>query len=226
MKFSIKSAGQYSNKLSSLIRDLSFGYSMDNEGLVKITETHKKSQIKMGDLNTELVDEEKEIKPRNKIDQVDPMIRIALIEELIEEKNKVDYTINSEKSKISLVSPITKQTIGIDLALKENSLYRNTLMNTTYPQLLDVESSETESKGREQTIIDGKEIILNYTIITKKESLVDNKVINAKYLELAEKLREESDEIDRLQASTTFEFDNKFGLYDSRENLIEKYNKN
>lgn len=226
MKFSIKSAGQYSNKLSSLIRDLSFGYSMDNEGLVKITETHKKSQIKMGDLNTELVDEEKEIKPRNKIDQVDPMIRIALIEELIEEKNKIDYTINLEKSKISLVSPITKQTIGIDLALKENSLYRNTLMNTTYPQLLDVESSETENKGREQTIIDGKEIILNYTIITKKESLVDNKVINAKYLELAEKLREESDEIDRLQTSTTFEFDNKFGLYDSRENLIEKYNKN
>lgn len=223
MKFSIKSAGQYSNTLTRLISDFSW-YNAEYSGLVKVTEIHKKSQIRMGDLNATLEDEEKEIKPKGKMEQVDPMVRLEMLADLITEKNKIDYAINKEKAKISLTSPITGEEIGIDLAIKENSLYRNNYSNTLC-SVMSVESSEEEKVGREQTIIDGKEVVLNYPITIQKESLIKTDEINEKYLDVLEKLRQESDEIDRLQSSTIFEFDNKFSLYENRDSLVKKYSK-
>ena len=47
MKFSVKSAGQYSNVLSHMIAQFSInGYDAEKEGLVKVTEIAQKSKIK------------------------------------------------------------------------------------------------------------------------------------------------------------------------------------
>ena len=98
MKFTVKSAGQYSNVLSDMITNFSFrGYDKTADGLVQVTEISQKSKIVTGKPELTFEDEEKEIKPTNKIAQVNPMTRIQILKDLVEEKNKIDYEINKAK---------------------------------------------------------------------------------------------------------------------------------
>ncbi len=225
MKFSIKSAGQYSNALSSLINEFSMYLGRgEHSGLVKVTEIHQKSKVQTGGLGITLEDEEKEIKPEIGFFQVDPNIRIQILEDLVEEKDLIDSKINQEKANLVLVSPITNKTVTIDFAKKENAFYNRNLIGT-YSTLMDVESKETESEGTFETTLNDNKVSLKYPIITKKEPLINTEDIAKKYIELKEKLQQESDEIDRLQASTTFEFDNKFSTFDTRDSLVTKYSK-
>ena len=128
MKFTIKSAGQYSNVLSGMVAEFSFGYRAGQDGLQKITEISQKSKIVTGKPELTFEDEEKEIKPINKIAQVNPMTRIQILKDLVEEKNKIDYEINKAKQNLTITSPFSGEKIGVDLATKENTLYRRMVM--------------------------------------------------------------------------------------------------
>lgn len=225
MKFSIKSAGQYSNALTSLINEFSTFYGRDEgTGLLKVTEIHQKSKVQTGGLGITLEDEEKEIKPEIGFFQVDPKIRIEILEDLVKEKDLIDSKINQEKANLTLVSPITNEQVTIDFAKKENAFYNRNLVNV-YNTLMNVEDKEIEKEGIFETTLNDNKVSLRYPIIIKKESLIDTKEIANKYIKLKEKLQLESDEIDRLQAGTTFEFENKFSTFDTKESLINKYSK-
>ena len=90
---------------------------------------------------------------------------------------------------------------------------------------MNVESKETEKEGIFETTLNDNKVALKYPIIIKNESLIETKEITKKYIDLKEKLQLESDEIDKLQAGTTFEFDNKFSTFDTKESLVTKYSK-
>ena len=167
-------------------------------------------------------DETKEIKPESKLAQVDPNIRIQIIEDLCAEKNKIDQEIAKQKSELTVVSPITGETVSIDFAKKENSFYNNNLI-FAYNSINIDETDTIEKESTVKIVVDGKEVAFNYPVEITKECLLDLESITQKTLELKEKLQKESEEIDRLQASTTFEFDNKYSIFETKESLIKKY---
>lgn len=224
MKFSVKSAGQYSNALASLINEFSTIYTTRDEyaGLVKTTEIHEKSKVVVGEMGKIYEDETKEVKSSIPFYRTDPNVRIKILEDLISEKNKIDAKINNVKAGLTLLSPISNETVTVDFAKKENSLYKNCLAQT-YSSCMNAKAEDTEKEGSFNIPVDGKEMVFRYPIIVKKELLIDTKELHRKFMDLKEKLQRESDEIDRLQANTTFDFDNKFSIFESVESLIDKY---
>ena len=223
MEFNIKSAGQYSNVLSVMISRFQFGGNDVAEGLVKKTETSLLSRIVTGTDTLKFEDEVEEIKPERKISQIDPMVRIKILEDLVTEKNKIDYEINKKKSTLNIKSPITGETINVDLAKKENALYKNALMDNGYKELLDVNDSERKVIKNKELKIEDQKIVAEYPVIIKTESKVDSGVINEKYAELYNKTQEESNLIDSALSGAFFHFDCKFPTYYSEEKIIAMY---
>lgn len=224
MKFTVKSAGQYSNVLSDMITNFSFrGYDKTADGLVQVTEISQKSKIVTGKPELTFEDEEKEIKPTNKIAQVNPMTRIQILKDLVEEKNKIDYEINKAKQNLTITSPFSGEKIGVDLATKENTLYRRMVMKNM-EDLLGVEDEEVELTKRMSLSIDGQNMVFEYPVVTKKTSLVDEGKVNDMYAELHKKTQEASDLIDGALSSTSFEFENKFPLFKNVDKVIKMYN--
>lgn len=223
MKFTIKSAGQYSNVLSEMIKKFGIrGYDVEREGLVKVTEIAQKSKIVTGKPELTFQDEEKENRPLDKIAQVNPMVRAQILKDLVDEKNRIDYEINKQKQALTIVSPFTNKEINVDLATKENSLYRHFLMEN-YNALLGINDDEIETTKRMSLSIDGQNMIFEYPVITKKESLVDEGKINEEYTDLYSKTQTSSDLIDKALSSTSFEFETKFPLYENVDKVIKMY---
>lgn len=168
MKFNVKSAGQYSNVLSEMIKKFGIrGYDVEREGLVKVTEIAQKSKIVTGKPELTFQDEEKENRPLDKIAQVNPMVRAQILKDLVDEKNRIDYEINKQKQALIIVSPFTNKEINVDLATKENSLYRHFLMEN-YNALLGINDDEIETTKKMSLSIDGQNMIFEYPVITKK----------------------------------------------------------
>lgn len=223
MKFNVKSAGQYSNVLSEMIKKFGIrGYDVEREGLVKVTEIAQKSKIVTGKPELTFQDEEKENRPLDKIAQVNPMVRAQILKDLVDEKNRIDYEINKQKQALTIVSPFTNKEINVDLATKENSLYRHFLMEN-YNALLGINDDEIETTKRMSLSIDGQNMIFEYPVITKKESLVDEGKINEEYTDLYSKTQTSSDLIDKALSSTSFEFETKFPLYENVDKVIKMY---
>lgn len=223
MKFNVKSAGQYSNVLSEMIKKFGIrGYDVEREGLVKVTEIAQKSKIVTGKPELTFQDEEKENRPLDKIAQVNPMVRAQILKDLVDEKNRIDYKINKQKQALTIVSPFTNKEINVDLATKENSLYRHFLMEN-YNALLGINDDEIETTKRMSLSIDGQNMIFEYPVITKKESLVDEGKINEEYTDLYSKTQTSSDLIDKALSSTSFEFETKFPLYENVDKVIKMY---
>lgn len=223
MKFSVKSAGQYSNVLSQMIAQFSIdGYDAEKEGLVKVTEIAQKSKIKTGKEEMVYEDEIKEKTPVRPIAKLDPMKRMLIILDLVEEKNKIDYEINKAKQGLTIVSPFSNIEIGVDLAMKENALYRRTAM-LNLANMLDVEEGEVEQTRKMSLLVDGVNMTFEYPFIIKKESLVDEGKVNELYEELHTKTQEASDLIDKALSSSTLEFENKFPLFRNIDKVIKMY---
>ena len=223
MKFNVKSAGQYSNVLSEMIKKVGIrGYDVEREGLVKVTEIAQKSKIVTGKPELTFQDEEKENRPLDKIAQVNPMVRAQILKDLVDEKNRIDYEINKQKQALTIVSPFTNKEINVDLATKENSLYRHFLMEN-YNALLGINDDEIETTKKMSLSIDGQNMIFEYPVITKKESLVDEGKINEEYTDLYSKTQTSSDLIDKALSSTSFEFETKFPLYENVDKVIKMY---
>ena len=223
MKFSVKSAGQYSNVLSQMIAQFSIdGYDAEKEGLVKVTEIAQKSKIKTGKEEMVYEDEVKEKTPVRPIAKLDPMKRMLIILDLVEEKNKIDYEINKAKQGLTIVSPFSNTEIGVDLAMKENALYRRTAM-LNLANMLDVEEGEVEQTRKMSLLVDGVNMTFEYPFIIKKESLVDEGKVNELYEELHTKTQEASDLIDKALSSSTLEFENKFALFRNIDKVIKMY---
>ena len=223
MKFSVKSAGQYSNVLSHMIAQFSInGYDAEKEGLVKVTEIAQKSKIKTGKEEMAYEDESKEKTPVRPIAKLDPMKRMLIILDLVEEKNKIDYEINKAKQGLTIMSPFSNTEIGVDLAMKENALYRRTAM-LNLENMLDVEEGEIEQTRKMSLLVDGVNMTFEYPFIIKKESLVDEGKVNELYEELHTKTQEASDLIDKALSSSTLEFENKFPLFKNIDKVIKMY---
>lgn len=223
MKFSVKSAGQYSNVLSQMIAQFSIdGYDAEKEGLVKVTEIAQKSKIKTGKEEMVYEDEVKEKTPVRPIAKLDPMKRMLIILDLVEEKNKIDYEINKAKQGLTIMSPFSNTEIGVDLAMKENALYRRTAM-LNLENMLDVEEGEIEQTRKMSLLVDGVNMTFEYPFIIKKESLVDEGKVNELYEELHTKTQEASDLIDKALSSSTLEFENKFPLFKNIDKVIKMY---
>lgn len=223
MKFSVKSAGQYSNVLSHMIAQFSInGYDAEKEGLVKVTEIAQKSKIKTGKEEMVYEDEVKEKTPVRPIAKLDPMKRMLIILDLVEEKNKIDYEINKAKQGLTIMSPFSNTEIGVDLAMKENALYRRTAM-LNLENMLDVEEGEIEQTRKMSLLVDGVNMTFEYPFIIKKESLVDEGKVNELYEELHTKTQEASDLIDKALSSSTLEFENKFPLFKNIDKVIKMY---
>lgn len=223
MKFNVKSAGQYSNVLSEMIKKFGIrGYDVEREGLVKVTEIAQKSKIVTGKPELTFQDEEKENRPLDKIAQVNPMVRAQILKDLVDEKNRIDYEINKQKQALTIVSPFTNKEINVDLATKENSLYRHFLMEN-YNALLGINDDEIETTKKMSLSIDGQNMIFEYPVITKKESLIDEGKINEEYTDLYSKTQTSSDLIDKALSSTSFEFETKFPLYENVDKVIKMY---
>lgn len=223
MKFSVKSAGQYSNVLSHMIAQFSInGYDAEKEGLVKVTEIAQKSKIKTGKEEMAYEDESKEKTPVRPIAKLDPMKRMLIILDLVEEKNKIDYEINKAKQGLTIMSPFSNTEIGVDLAMKENALYRRTAM-LNLENMLDVEEGEVEQTRKMSLLVDGVNMTFEYPFIIKKESLVDEGKVNELYEELHTKTQEASDLIDKALSSSTLEFENKFPLFKNIDKVIKMY---
>ena len=133
MKFTVKSAGQYSNILSEMISSFSFrGFDEVADGLVKVTEISEKSKIVTGKPELIYEDEQKEIKPTNKVAQIDPMVRVQILKDLVAEKNKIDYEIS--KQKIQLHNAENQLTDQSQLLIIQMENTWNEL-NNTYQQI-------------------------------------------------------------------------------------------
>ena len=114
MRFNIKTAMEYSSKLKNLTNDVenSLGVSnslvnrYDNDstdvpattnGLYNATVTHKKASLNKV-LGKVLEDEVLEVKAKSDLTKISPAIRLKMVSDLIEEREKIDYEIETAKN--------------------------------------------------------------------------------------------------------------------------------
>lgn len=230
-----KEAGNYSSKLKLLaetIKDSLVGYNA--EGIYKTTTNIDKTEIRKI-TGKEYDDEEIVSEPQTLLGRVNPLIRVNMLIDLLDEINKIDYEIETRKNEAKIKSQFLDKEVTFDFAKKENiaygengkSRYGNVGINLLsvigeLKKLNDEIPEQNSEKVISAISTDNEKVDLKAKVTVKKEMTFKKQELNRIYEEYSEKARLQSKEIEKC-AIQDFEFQPKFSFNETIDSLISKY---
>lgn len=243
MELNIKTARDYSSKLKNVIEEVKNSlrvnsvlinmYDRDNvntipavqNGIYKATVTHKKSSVNDA-IGKELNDEVTNFEATGDLQKISPDIRLTMLKDLMEERAKVDYQIESIKNKSTIKDAFSGDQVTYDFGCQINNAYREYMKGVLEPLLNADKELNTVINGKMTAISDGDEkssVIVTYPIEIKAELNVKGDIV-AMYEDIDNKIRENSARLSSVEISQLFSFEPKFSLNQTVKGLIAKYN--
>lgn len=230
-----KEAGNYSSKLQNLVNQIKeslVGYSPD--GIYEITKKIDKEELRMV-TGKDYQDETEDIKPTSMLGNVNPITRVKMIIDLLDEINAIDYEIETRKNNATIRSTFLNKDVTFDFAKKENIAYGEkgksrlgwdgtNLLNiiNTLKGLNDAIPTDTSEKIISTVGTNNETVQLKAKVTTTKKLTFDKAELNKLYEEYAEKVRLQSKAIEK-SAIEDFEFTPKFSLNETLNTLIARY---
>lgn len=230
-----KEAGNYSCKLKELaeeIKDSLVGYNSD--GIYDVTTTIDKSEIR-SITGKEYENETDESKPITPLGNVNPVDRVRMLIDLLDEINKVDYEIETRKNEAKIISPFLNKEVTFDFAKKENIAFGDCGKSRHCSSGINLLGIISELKKQndnipiqnsEKTIAtldsDNGRIDLRAKVSVRKELRFSKEDLSDIYEEYSEKVRQQSKAIEKC-AIQDFEFEPKFSFNETMDSLIRKY---
>lgn len=244
MKFNIKAARQYSSQLKDITNTIQNSLRTDSRlttpfsdkddfsaipaaqcGLYAVKVTHQKSKLNEV-LGKEFDDEVLEINPKSDLAKVDVNTRLQMVRDLIEERTKVDYEIESLKNKETYVDAFTNKAVTYDFGCKINKEYRN-FVSEVLSHIVEMDSKVTTTvNGKMQSVNSSDEkntVTVTYPIEITGESNVKQADVMKDLEEINQKCLENSANLNVIEISKFFDFEPKFNLNPTVRSLIEKY---
>jgi hypothetical protein len=239
MKFNIKTAMEYSSKLKNLTNDVenSLGVSnslvnrYDNDstdvpattnGLYNATVTHKKASLNKV-LGKVLEDEVLEVKAKSDLTKISPAIRLKMVSDLIEEREKIDYEIETAKNTNKIVDEFSGKEITYDFGCQVNKEYRKLLDLVLQPLINMNEELSITINGRMIDVSGEKSSVVVYPIDIVAKSNVDSNEVLKQFEDIDNKVKLNSAKLSEVQITKYFEFEPKFNLNPSVRSLIQAY---
>ena len=230
-----KEAGNYSSKLKLLaetVKDSLVGYNA--EGIYKETTTVDKEELRIV-TGKEYKDDEEVSEPKTMLGKVNPVVRVKMLIDLLDEINKIDYEIETRKKKKKIVSPFLDKEVTFDFAKKENIAYGES-GKSRYGGLginllsvigeLKKLNDDVPVQNSEKVITtvnsDNGRVDLKAKVSVKKELTFKKEKLNKLYEEYSEKARLQSKAIEKC-AIQDFAFEPKFSFNETIDSLITKY---
>lgn len=241
MKFNIKTAMEYSSKLKNLTNEvenslgvnsaLTSRYDSDStdvpatsNGLYSATVTHKKASLNKV-LGKVLEDEVIEVKAKIDLAKVSPATRLQMINDLIEEREKIDYEIETAKNSNKIVDEFSGKEITYDFGCQVNKEYRKLLDAVLQPLINMNEELSTTINGRMIDISGEKSSVVVYPIDIVAKSNVDSDEVLKQFEDIDNKVKLNSAKLSEVQITKYFEFEPKFNLNPSVRSLLQTYSK-
>ena len=245
MRFNIKSATKYSSSLKNVICDVEsslavrdslisrYGGETELEdmpaiknGLYDAVATYKKSKLN-NETGKELTDEVVNVSTKNDFCRISPEKRLKILQDLIEERNYIDYKIEEIKNTSTIVDEFSGRNLTYDLGAQINNSYRtfkeNILkplveMNSTLNATMNEKIVIAVGNGSEQTSIN-----TTYPVLIEAKSLVNSSDILALYEDINKKCDENSAKLSEVEITKYFDYEPKFSLKPSLKGLISQY---
>lgn len=230
-----KEAGNYSSKLKNMadaIKDSLVGYNA--EGIYKKTITTDKEELRIV-TGIEYQDEEEVVEPKSMLGKVDPVTRVEMLVDLLDEINKIDYEIETRKNEAKIVSPFLNEEVTFDFAKKENIAYGDcgksrfgncgiNLLSVIgeLKKLNEKMPTQTTEKSISTLSGDNNKVELKAKVSVDEELTFKKEELNKLYDDYAEKVRLQSKAIEKC-AIQDFEFEPKFSFNETIDSLIAKY---
>ena len=224
MKYNVKKAGEYSNKLQNkidailyelgpaVIRNTSDFYNYD------IVEKHKKST-----LSKEYEDEIVNMVPEKATMNASSLDLLKVVDAMLIEKLKIDNEISKMKKTLMIYHTRLGKEVSLDIALQDNKKFRETLL----PRLKELTEKTNVKTTKESELnsinVEGNATKLKYTVEVEKKVKFDVKEAVRYYKELLKDLDELSYAIDNKMAAEFFEFEPQFDVYDNIEKIAADY---
>ena len=237
MQLNKKEAGNYSSKLKNLAEEIKnslVGYSA--EGIYSKMVKVDKEEIRII-TGKEYKDDEEEIKPKTLLGNVNPVVRVKMLIDLLDEINKIDYEIETRKNEAAINSLFLDKEVTFDFAKKENiaygdcgkSRFGNSGINLLgiigeLKKLQDEIPTQTSEKTISAFGADNTRVDLKAKVITTEQLTFNKDELNEIYAEYSEKVRLQSKAIEKC-AIQDFEFDPKFSFNETMDSLIDRYSK-
>jgi len=225
MKYNIKKAGEYSNKLQNkidaILRELGFigfGATPSDFYNYDIVENHKKSA-----LSKDYEDEVVNVIPEKAMISASSLDLLKVVDAMLIEKLKIDNEISKMKKSLTIYHTRLDKEVSLDIALQDNKKFRETLL----PRLKELSEKANINTTKEAEVnsinVEGNATKLKYIVEVEKKLKFDAKEAAKYYKELLQDLDELSYAIDNKLASELFEFEPQFDVYDNIEKIVEDY---
>ena len=221
MKYNIKKAGEYSNKLQNKIDSI-----LDEFGVMglrsksdfynyNIVENHKKSA-----LSKEYEDEIINVVPEKAVINASSLDLLKVVDAMLIEKLKIDNEISKMKKTLTIYHTRLGKEVSLDIALQDNKKFRETLL----PRLKELTEKTNVNTTKEAELnsinVEGNATKLKYVVEVEKKVKFDVREAAEYYKKLLKDLDELSYAIDNKSTSEFFEFDPQFDVYDNIEKLV------
>lgn len=232
-----KEAGNYSSKLKNLadsVKDSLVGYNA--EGIYKKTIKTDKEELRLV-TGKDYKDDEEVVEPKSMLGNVDPVTRVKMLIDLLDEINKIDYEIETRKNEAKILSPFLGKEVTFDFAKKENIAYGdcgkarfgNSGVNLLgligeLKKLNDKIPTQTSEKTISAFGADNSRVDLKAKVSVDEELTFKKEELNRLYEDYAEKVRLQSKAIEKC-AIQDFDFEPKFSFNETIDSLIARYSK-
>lgn len=230
-----KEAGNYSSKLKLLadaVRESLVGYNA--EGIYKETIKVDKAEIRTV-TGKDYADENEVVEPKTMLGNVNPVTRVKMLIDLLDEINKIDYEIETRKNDAKIVSPFLGKEVTFDFAKKENIAYGEAgrsrygglginLLSVIgeLKKLNDKVPTQTSEKVITTVGLDNGKVDLKAKVSVDKELTFKKDELNKLYEEYSEKARLQSKAIEKC-AIQDFDFAPKFSFNETMDSLVARY---
>lgn len=243
MELNIKSARDYSSKLKNVIEEIKnslrvTGALVNNfdrdtninsvpatvNGIYKATITHKKSSLNEV-IGKNLEDEIITVEAQNDLAKISPDTRLTMLNDLMKERMKVDFLIETIKNQSTIKDSFSGENITYDFGCQVNNAYREYNEYVLKPLLNANKELNTVVNGKMTNISNSDErtsVTVAYPIEIKATLNINTDILT-KYEEIDNKIRENSAKLSSVEISKFFNFEPKFSLNPSVKGLIAKY---
>jgi hypothetical protein len=213
---SIKEAGRYANYLKGLISGAEYllGY---KQNYMKTTETHFKSKG-----NPEAQDETIEVVTERHFNcKANDLV--YMISELIEEKLKLAMAMENAKNGLTIEWEENGQKLTLDAAIEYNKKLREFIDNFVC-NLANVKTTVSKTSGVAYKMnAEGNQTSYRYDVDVKNEIDFDKDVVKDFYKKVQLKTDKISTLIDKAQTSEIVNFEPKYSVHDSLDDIIAAY---
>jgi len=224
MKYNIKKAGEYSNKLQNKIEAILSKLGFMRYGSTSdfydynIVEKHKKSL-----LSKDYEDETIKVVPEKTMINASSLDLLRVVDAMLIEKLRIDNEISKMKKTLTVYHSRLNKEVSLDIALQDNKKFREILL----PRLKELTEKTNINTTKESELnsinAEGNATRLKYIVEVEKKVKFDVKGAVIYYKELLKDLDELSYAIDNKSTAEFFEFEPQFDVYDNIEKIVEDF---